>query len=209
MADLRDGGCHVTGVDKFPLANDIELDRFSQADLNDSLPDVELGKPDYVMLDVIEHLLSPEAFVDKLKEAAVKAEDTTFIISTGNVAFLIARIMLLLGQFNYGKRGILDITHTRLFTFGTLRRLFEQAGFEVTEVRGLPAPFPLAVRRQLARARGFGPEPVFDQMLAECFSYQICCTSVATVVKSLLDSAHEQSAHRSGIERRDDVVKIS
>ncbi len=25
--------------------------------------------------------------------------------------------MLLFGQFNYGKRGILDLTHTRLFTF--------------------------------------------------------------------------------------------
>ena len=43
-------------------------------------------------------------------------EDTTFIISTGNVAFLIARIMLLLGQFNYGKRGILGL-HCSFFQF--------------------------------------------------------------------------------------------
>ena len=198
-ADLRDGGCHVTGVDKFPLAKDIEIDRFIQADLNDGLPDVELESYDYViMLDVIEHLLSPEAFVDKLKEAAVKAEDTTFIISTGNVAFLIARIMLLLGQFNYGKRGILDITHTRLFTFGTLRRLFEQAGFEVTEVRGLPAPFPLAFGDNWFARAVLG----LNQFLIKCwrsaFSYQIYMhIRPRPSLKSLLDNAYEQSAHRS------------
>ena len=33
--------------------------------------------------------------------------------------------MLLFGQFNYGKRGILDLTHTRLFTFESFRRLFD------------------------------------------------------------------------------------
>ena len=52
--------------------------------------------------------------------------------------------MLLAGQFNYGKRGILDLTHTRLFTFKTFRRLFEQAGFDVIRLKGIPAPFVLA-----------------------------------------------------------------
>ena len=52
--------------------------------------------------------------------------------------------MLLLGMFNYGKRGILDLTHTRLFTFKTFRRLLEQAGFQVLQIRGIPAPFLLA-----------------------------------------------------------------
>ena len=31
-----------------------------------------------------------------------------------NVAFFITRIMLFLGYFHYGARGILDLTHTRL-----------------------------------------------------------------------------------------------
>ena len=54
------------------------------------------------------------------------------------------RLSLLLGKFHYGPRGILDLTHTRLFTFATMRDLFEQAGFRVEEVKGVPAPFPLA-----------------------------------------------------------------
>ena len=55
------------------------------------------------------------------------------IVSTGNVGFLITRLALLFGWFNYGRRGILDLTHTRLFTFGTLRNLFEQAGYQIEE----------------------------------------------------------------------------
>jgi hypothetical protein len=50
--------------------------------------------------------------------------------------------MLVLGQFNYGKAGILDRTHTRLFTFRSLRRLLVDAGFRIKEIRGVPAPFP-------------------------------------------------------------------
>jgi hypothetical protein len=53
--------------------------------------------------------------------------------------------MLLLGQFNYGKKGILDATHTRLFTFRSIRELFRQSGYRVLEMRGVPAPFPKAL----------------------------------------------------------------
>ena len=67
------------------------------------------------------------------------------IASTGNIAFLIVRFMLLFGFFHYGRRGILDLTHTRLFTFSTFRKLFEQSGFRVHEMIGVPAPFPLAL----------------------------------------------------------------
>src|SRR5262249_20801562 len=74
------------------------------------------------------------------------------LVSTGNIGFIVPRLMLVVGQFNYGKRGILDLTHTRLFTFASLRRLFEESGFAVEAVRGVPAPIPLVVRnRWLAR----------------------------------------------------------
>ena len=53
--------------------------------------------------------------------------------------------MLLLGQFNYGKKGILDATHTRLFTFRSIRELFRQSGYRIVEMRGVPAPFPKAL----------------------------------------------------------------
>ena len=42
--------------------------------------------------------------------------------------------MLLLGQFNYGKAGILDRTHTRLFTFRVAAAPADDAGFRVKEI---------------------------------------------------------------------------
>ena len=37
------------------------------------------------------------------------------------------------------------MTHTRLFTFKTFKKLFEQAGFEVIHMEGIPAPIKLAL----------------------------------------------------------------
>ncbi|MBT6272598.1 MAG: glycosyltransferase, partial [Chromatiales bacterium] len=109
--------CHVTGVDMFALRDGVTLDVFHQADLNNLPLPVQLQDYDYVlMLDVVEHLMSPERFIDYLRVAAEANGQTRFIVSTGNVGFIITRLMLLLGQFNYGKQGILDLTHTRLFT---------------------------------------------------------------------------------------------
>ncbi len=143
---LRQRGCHVTGIDVFPLAEGCALDDFRLADLNRSPFPADLERVDYaVMLDVIEHLASPERFVDDFVAAAARNPRIRLVVSTGNVAFIVVRLMMLFGQFNYGKRGILDLTHARLFTFGTFRRLFEQSGFEVLELRGVPAPFPLAL----------------------------------------------------------------
>src|SRR6478672_6270498 len=65
------------------------------------------------------------------------------ILTTANIGFIIMRLSLLLGRFEYGKRGILDITHARLFTFNTLRRAMRAAGFEIERSEGIvvPAPF--------------------------------------------------------------------
>jgi 2-polyprenyl-3-methyl-5-hydroxy-6-metoxy-1,4-benzoquinol methylase len=146
--------CHVTGVDRHPPGPGVELDHFVRHDLNDGPPALDLARYDFLLLlDVIEHLASPETFIEELREALKLAPRTKLLVSTGNVGFLINRLMLLIGQFNYGKRGVLDLTHSRLFTFATFRRLFEQAGFRVVESRGIPGPFPLALgHNTLSRA---------------------------------------------------------
>ena len=87
--------------------------------------------------------------------------------------------MLLCGSFNYGKVGILDRTHTRLFTFRSLQAMLEQTGYKVLEVQGVPAPFPkalgdnwlsrglLAVNRALIRvSRGLFAYQIFVRVRA-------------------------------------------
>lgn len=151
---LAGRGCRVTGVDLAPPGRADAFGAFVAHDLNRPLPEGLLaGQRKLLMLDVIEHLASPEDFVDRLRESPDLSADTEILVSTGNVGFVLVRLGLLFGMFNYGKRGILDLTHTRLYTFKTMRHLFEQAGFRVLETRGIPAPFPLALgRRPAARA---------------------------------------------------------
>ena len=66
----------------------------------------------------------------------------TLVLTTPNVAFIVQRLALLFVQFNYGESGILDMTHTRLFTFRSIRSILDDAGFVIRTCRGIPAPFP-------------------------------------------------------------------
>jgi hypothetical protein len=126
----------------FPLAKGTSLDRFIMHDLDEGLPDVDYENFDYILvLDVIEHLKNPESFAHELRSLA--NPKTKVIISTGNVGFVLTRLSLLIGNFNYGKRGILDLTHKRLFTFRSITDLFKQANYEVLAVKSTPVPFPL------------------------------------------------------------------
>lgn len=139
-------GCRVTAVDGVPLPAPAPIDRFVLHNLDSGVPNVDFREFDFVLLlDVIEHLRSPEAFVESLRDAMKLSPRIELLVSTANVGFLAVRLGLFFGQWNYGKRGILDLTHTRLFTFTSLRRLFEQAGFSVVEMEGIPGPFPLAL----------------------------------------------------------------
>jgi glycosyltransferase involved in cell wall biosynthesis len=195
----RRKGCRVLGVDRSPPGPGVELDAFLLHDLNEGLPAVDLRDYDCVLLlDVIEHLASPERFVEELREAAKLAPRTTLLVSTANIGFLVNRLMLLIGQFNYGKRGVLDLTHTRLFTFDSFRRLFEQAGFKVVRARGIPGPFPLAL----------GDNPLSRSLVAinrslirfarGLFAYQIFFqVESLPSLEILLREAHEQSAMRA------------
>ena len=90
------------------------------------------------LLDIIEHLHDPEAFMEKLRHSAV-SKRPEIVMTTANVAFFITRWMLFLGHFNYGRKGILDRTHTRLFTFASLEELFAQTGYQILDVRGIVA----------------------------------------------------------------------
>jgi 2-polyprenyl-3-methyl-5-hydroxy-6-metoxy-1,4-benzoquinol methylase len=141
-------GCTVIGIDRHRPSDTAPMRSFFQRDLDrDPLPAC-VSKADVVLLlDVVEHLRSPERFMDDLHTALSTAPSSRIVLSTGNIGFIVTRLMLLLGQFNYGKRGILDLTHTRLFTFASVQRLLQESGFEIHSVRGVPAPVPEIVQR--------------------------------------------------------------
>jgi glycosyltransferase involved in cell wall biosynthesis len=144
-------GCEVTVVDLVePQGTDNSVEVIVQ-NLNDPLGFDLSQKETILMLDVIEHLAEPEDFLDRLR-SQFGHEPKTLILSTPNVAFAVQRLSLLLGQFNYGRTGILDRTHTRLFTFRTLKHLLRDAGFNIKVMRGVPAPIPLVATGPMGRA---------------------------------------------------------
>jgi len=190
--------CHVTGMD---VAEPVpgSLDAFQIHDLNSGVPSIPKDKYDVVLLlDVVEHLTRPEAFLEELRQATADSRSIEIIISTGNVAFVITRLMLLAGQFNCGKRGILDVTHTRLFTFSSLRRALEQAGFEILETKGVPGPFPLAIGDNAISRFLLAANSLMIRCLRGLFSYQIFMrVKPRPCSRSLLRISQERSSARA------------
>ncbi len=120
-------------------------------------------------------------------------EPKTLILSTPNIAFISQRLGLMFGQFNYGKTGILDRTHTRLFTFRTIKHLLRDEGFTITILRGVPAPFPLVAGRRLGI-----PLVRFNEFLIglsrSLFSFQIFIVAESTPsIPYLVDDAIRHS----------------
>ena len=143
--ELLEKGCRVVGVDAFeaPEENVSEFIRW-ELGTTDELP-FDLTEFDHVLLlDVIEHLDRPERFMRNLR-AEAGLNPPNFLLCVPNVGFLPMRVMLLLGQFNYGREGILDFTHRRLFTYGSLISMLRQLGYTIHRVEGVPAPFPKAL----------------------------------------------------------------
>ncbi|HUR70992.1 MAG TPA: hypothetical protein VMZ02_03330, partial [Candidatus Limnocylindrales bacterium] len=173
--------------------------RFIQQDLNAGLPDLVFSDYENVLLlDVIEHLMSPETFLDRLRESMKYCTATKIIVTTPNVGFIIIRLMLLLGQFNYGKRGILDLTHKRLFTFATIGHLFEQRGFKVSTCRGIPAPFPVALGTGFLSRLLLAVNKFLIRLSPSLFSYQILVVAEPRPsLEILLQRALDESATRA------------
>ena len=151
-----------------------------------------------LLLDVIEHLVSPEPFLARLRKRYC-ADAPEVVITTGNVAFLPIRLALLAGQFNYGKRGILDLTHTRLFTFSSLRRLLAQSGYDVVAQTGLPAPFPIALGDHWLSRALLAVNSFLIRISKGLFSYQIAMVvSIRPTVELLLQHAQDAGAQKLG-----------
>jgi 2-polyprenyl-3-methyl-5-hydroxy-6-metoxy-1,4-benzoquinol methylase len=185
----------VTGIDQYvpeePPAPNVEFKRW---DLDVSDFPVSVAEFDQIfMLDVIEHLHDPEVFMEMLRTATGRKRPE-IVLTTANIGFFITRLMLFLGHFNYGRKGILDRTHTRLFTFNSLKELFEQTGYKVTEVQGVPAPFPKALGDNALGRFMVGLNQFLIKISRGLFSYQIFLRAQALpTVPALLSETIERS----------------
>jgi glycosyltransferase involved in cell wall biosynthesis len=154
--------------------------------------DEDFGKVDYILaLDIIEHLKSPERLLQILRQRFSR-DVPNVIITTGNIAFFTLRIALLFDSFNYGKRGVLDMDHTRLFTFSTLQRTLEINGYDVVKKYGIPAPFPLAIGDRPLSYFLLRVNRLLILLSKSLFSYQIAVIAKPRpTLEHLLEDAHQ------------------
>lgn len=196
----RQKQCYVTGMDRKPVKRGA-LDEFQACDLEAGVPPIDPNRYDVVLLlDVIEHLNHPENFLEELRLRLALNPSLELMISTANIACFATRVMLLLGQFNYGPRGILDVTHTRLFTFSSLRRALVQSGFDILETKGVPAPYPLAIGDNFVSRALLAANRLLIRVSRGLFSYQIFMrVKPQPSLESLLATAKAQSRIRMSL----------
>jgi glycosyltransferase involved in cell wall biosynthesis len=193
-------GCRVTGVDQFPPVSLHAFEHFLPWNESGPFPDVDVRQYDRVLLlDIIEHLKQPEALLERLRDAARSVDRRPkFIVTSGNVVFAIVRLQAMLGNFNYGKRGILDLTHTRLYTFASLARLFEQCGFEIEAIAGIPAPFPKALGLNAVSRLLLRINQLLIRLSKGVFAYQIFLTATPRpCIDALLDASMKTAKEKA------------
>lgn len=104
-----------------------------------------------ILLDVLEHMPTPSAFVNSLRP--LLASGGKFLVSVPNVAHWSVRFPLFfLGSFEYGSLGIMDCTHLHFFSRKGFHRLFTSLdGCSIVETSATIEPFELALPEWASR----------------------------------------------------------
>jgi SAM-dependent methyltransferase len=197
--ELEKSGCYVQGVDEACFEGECLLRHFAKMDLNGH--EVPFAPDDFdfvLLLDVLEHLDAQEQYrlLDDLR-ARSRRRKPVLLITVPNVAFFIIRLQLLLGRFNYGKRGILDQTHRHLFTFGSLRELLMQSGYQIEKVSGIPAPFPAAIGDSRLARMLLAINRALIFLAPRLFAYQVFVRArPVSTAEQLLSDAEQKSGER-------------
>jgi 2-polyprenyl-3-methyl-5-hydroxy-6-metoxy-1,4-benzoquinol methylase len=164
---LAERRCQVTSIE-FEAESAVELhgiaDEVIVGDLND--PDVFAGlRPEYDVVlagDVLEHLLRPH---DVLGRAArLLKPGGQVVISLPHVGHVDVRLSLIRGRWDYRAWGLLDNTHTRFFTLGSIATMVHEAGLVMTDLRRVRIP---AFETELAIDRSEVPTEVLELALAD------------------------------------------
>jgi glycosyltransferase involved in cell wall biosynthesis len=168
-------GIEVTAVDIAPPQPGM-VKHFRQMNLEtDRVPVDAMSHDMILMLDVIEHLAEPEKFLLELRNQSEPAEGgkmPAVVISTPNIAFAAIRLNLLLGRFTYAERGILDITHKRLFTKNSLRRALRECGYKVEKFIPIGVPFQAVMPGTIGRLLGSGAA-MLARVWPSMFAFQL------------------------------------
>jgi 2-polyprenyl-3-methyl-5-hydroxy-6-metoxy-1,4-benzoquinol methylase len=154
---LAERGNTIVGVELDPKAAR-EAEEFCELVLVGDVETMDLplepGSFDVVLGgDVVEHLRDPAGTLARLRP--LLRPGGRVVLSTPNVANWAIRLSLLSGRWRYTDRGILDRSHTHLFTRATLAETLERAGYRVERIDfSVPVPGDSDLLDAVGRAVG-------------------------------------------------------
>ena len=96
---------------------------------------------DYIVMgDVIEHLQNPWKAIENMRELLAPGGEV--IASIPNVGHISNLYEVLSGNWTYKSMGLLDRTHLRFFTKKEIIKLFQEAQFDIQDMRYVTVPYP-------------------------------------------------------------------
>lgn len=159
----------TVGVELFAAAADEARNRADSIycmDVEKSPMPENIGKFDLILLlDVLEHLVDPWIFLSHLVENYL-ADNGKVIVSLPNARHFSLVLPLLLGQFDYVERGILDKTHLRFFTKSSAASLLKSACLHVDGIK--PTSLDLHLNSGKFNAITFG---IFSEFIASQYIF--------------------------------------
>ncbi len=136
-AALIERGYKVAGIEVDADLAAVATERLDEV-VNSNLESAQLselvsGKFDAIIFgDVLEHLQDP---IEILEAATSLLSDNGFVAaSIPNIAHGAMRLALLQGSWKYTDEGLLDRTHLRFFTLGSIKELFSKAELVIDEI---------------------------------------------------------------------------
>ena len=137
-----------------------------------------VGRVDLLLLlDVLEHLRDPWTRLAELR--ALLTRTGVVIASIPNVRNIkVLRPLLLSGEWQYQSSGILDRTHLRFFTRGTVLELFAGAGYEVQKMTST-GPLQASRVKSLSGGIAFLANAMLAGSLTDFFAHQYVVRAVA------------------------------
>lgn len=95
---------------------------------------IKNSKYDYIVFaDVLEHLLYPEEIVQFYIKYLKK--NGKIVVSLPNIGFLLYRLKLLFGKFEYKEIGVMDKTHVKFYTLATMKDLFKKLDLHIVSYK--------------------------------------------------------------------------
>ena len=150
-----------------------------------------------VILDDRDLAQRPTLLINRLRDICRYAPNVRLVLAVGNIAFLVTRLLLLMGRFSYTKKGIISHDHFRFFTLRSLRKMLSQNGFNVEKTTGVPLKYGTIFKSRAVASFFLRAHYLLCRLRPSLFAYQLIVIATAKpTLDYLLTHAAEVAAQK-------------